>query len=327
MITDNEDLKTYSGIVDFGEITPGNLTNGKQDDFELFARAFLEEQGCEIIRDVARGADGGVDLVVVEPLKGVSSKVKLGITWLVSVKHKHHSGKSVSPTDELNILERVRSNNCDGFMGFYSTLPSTNLGKLKDTINEIYWKIYDWRSIEKELIKNYHIGSVFHTYFKESHTAYVKSLPPELLNREIERSMFDQVSEALAIMKINAYKKKVNWSKPHQISQLLNKLSRFSYINSLRIVYEVCKICDMILQTEESKPIPVNQSISQTVYYRITEFLRSDKVIIKGLNYEPIIHDIVYSSTRYVLYQSHCNPERLPAATILNLIKFVYQSA
>jgi hypothetical protein len=45
----------------------------------------------------------------------------------VSCKHFATSGKSVGPDDESNITDRVRHHGADGFIGFYSTMPSAGL--------------------------------------------------------------------------------------------------------------------------------------------------------------------------------------------------------
>lgn len=137
---------------------------------------------------------------------------------------------------------------------------------------------------------------------------------------------FNTISEALAVMKIQGWKQNTNWSSTRDVSLLLTKLSRFTYIRSLRIMAEVANIGDLLLRTEESKAVGVSQSVSNNVYHRVTQFLRYGKVIAPDLEYEPIIQDVIHSSTRYVLYQSFCNPERLPSATVLNLIKFIYLS-
>ena len=109
-------------ILDFKEIPEAYVSSGMQDTFELFARDFLSFMGYKIITDPDRGPDGGVDLIVEEKRTGVGGETI--IRWLVSCKHKAFSGKSVSSTDETNIRDRVESNNCQGFIGFYSTLAS-----------------------------------------------------------------------------------------------------------------------------------------------------------------------------------------------------------
>jgi len=93
-------------IIDFTEIPPANTGAGDQDTFELFTRDFFQALGFEIEENPSRGADGGKDLIMVEPLEG---KIKSGKRrWIVSCKHYAHSGKAVGDKDEIDILGRVR---------------------------------------------------------------------------------------------------------------------------------------------------------------------------------------------------------------------------
>lgn len=123
--------------------------------WELFARDFLQSLGFFIERSVDRGADGKKDLIVSEQLKGTLGNYKF--TWLVSCKHKALSKKSVTENDEPNILERVSGFNCDGFIGFYSTLPSSSLNnrltQLKDNFTIKDYRVFDHKTIENYLIQ------------------------------------------------------------------------------------------------------------------------------------------------------------------------------
>ena len=112
-------------IIDFTEIPPANSGNGLQDSFELFARDFLECVGYEIVVAPNCGADGKKDLIVHETRTGIGGRTT--IAWLVSCKHYAKSGKAVSDVDEPDITDRVKKHNCNGFMGFYSTIPATSL--------------------------------------------------------------------------------------------------------------------------------------------------------------------------------------------------------
>ena len=67
-------------------------------------------------------------MLISEQLKGNLNKYRF--QWLVSCKHFAKSGNSVKETDEPNILERLSSFNADGFIGFYSTLPSSGLTEM-----------------------------------------------------------------------------------------------------------------------------------------------------------------------------------------------------
>jgi hypothetical protein len=105
-------------MIDWKEIPDG-------DTWELFARDFLVELGFVIEVGPGRGADAGKDLLISEQLRGTlhSSNFK----WLVSCKHFATSGKSVGTEDETNITDRLKHHKADGFMGFYSTMPSSAL--------------------------------------------------------------------------------------------------------------------------------------------------------------------------------------------------------
>lgn len=114
-------------ILDFKEIPEANKATGIQDTFELFARDFFDYLPYKSIGEPDRGADAGKDILVEETRTGVGGETK--IKWLISCKHKAHSGKSVTPSDEGDIRDRVEANDCQGFIGFYSTLPSSGLNR------------------------------------------------------------------------------------------------------------------------------------------------------------------------------------------------------
>jgi hypothetical protein len=138
-----------SMFIDFTEIRDGG------DDWEAFTRDFLVALGFAIDSPPNRGADGGKDLLVLEHLTGTLNRYPL--RWLVSCKHKAVSGRSVSEADEPNILERMRSFRADGFLGVYSTVPSSGLSErlraLVDARDIRDFKIFDARLIENHLIR------------------------------------------------------------------------------------------------------------------------------------------------------------------------------
>ena len=158
-------------MINFKEISKANNGDGLQDTFELFSRDFFEILGYEIIQHPDRGADGKKDLIIQEIRSGISGKTK--IKWLFSCKHYAHSGKSVSDTDEPNILDRISAHNCDGFIGFYSTLPSTSLGKnfegLKIKTNV---QSFDREQIEKILLETPQGLKLANRYFPISFEEY-----------------------------------------------------------------------------------------------------------------------------------------------------------
>lgn len=112
-------------ILDFAEIPSATGGATGSDTFEQFAAELLKLIGYEIVRGPSRGPDGGKDLIVEEVRKGISRNTK--VRWLVSCKHFIHGGKAVGVNDELSVAERLNHHGCLGFLGVYSTLPSTAL--------------------------------------------------------------------------------------------------------------------------------------------------------------------------------------------------------
>jgi len=163
-------------IIDFKEIPVANSSSGLQDTFELFARDFLQDVGFNIVHHPDRGADGKKDMIVEEIRDGVGGKTK--VRWLVSCKHYAHSGKSVSDTDEPDIIDRVHAHNCNGFIGVYSTLPATSLGaKLHGYSSRIENIVYDRERIEKHLLTNAFGVQLARRYFPVSIGKYVVEHP------------------------------------------------------------------------------------------------------------------------------------------------------
>lgn len=151
-------------MIDFKEIPPSNIANGEQDTFELFARDFFHCLGYEILENPARGADGGRDLIIKEKRTGVS-EIVTEVKWLVSCKHFGHSKKSVTPSIEQNIKDRLSANDCGGFIGFYSTVPSEGLSKM---LKNIPTQIFDLKKIEEQILGNEKMSLIFLRYFPKS---------------------------------------------------------------------------------------------------------------------------------------------------------------
>ncbi len=173
-------------ILDFKEIPSANGGSGDQDSFELFARDFAKEiLGLEIISEPNRGADGGKDFLAEEIQNGTISESR--IRWLVSCKHFAHSGKSVSDTDEQNILDRIRQHNARGFIGFYSTIASSGLGNRLDALKQDNLiTVFDGKEIERRLL-NSRNTLLLERYFPVSYAAWkVKSSTPTLLLSEYQ---------------------------------------------------------------------------------------------------------------------------------------------
>ena len=140
------------------------------DTWELFARDFLAELGFVIEVGPGRGPDAGRDLLVSEQLRGTLHTNKF--TWLVSCKHFATSDKSVGTEHELNITDRLEHHSADGFLGFYSTLPSAPLViQLKEYQNRARIKAYEVFDAKK--IKSYFVSTGFSKlalrYFPQSY--------------------------------------------------------------------------------------------------------------------------------------------------------------
>jgi hypothetical protein len=163
-------------LLNFREIPKANEGSGLQDTFELFARDFLEDFGYKVIQNPDRGADGRKDIIVEETRQGVG-----GVTikkWIVSCKHFAHSGSSVNQDDEPDILDRVKTHKCDGFIGFYSTLPAVSLSnKLLGLFDKIEYQVFDREKIEKRLLESVSGNKLAQRYFPQSYKNYSKENP------------------------------------------------------------------------------------------------------------------------------------------------------
>jgi restriction endonuclease len=170
-------------VLDFKEI-PIPTVGATRDQFELFAREFLEFMGFKVIVGPDRGPDGGRDLVVQETRTGVAGETQ--IKWLVSCKHKAHSGASVTPEDESDIYDRVRTHACQGFLGFYSTIPSSGLAiKLNAPTLQFEVQVYDPEKIERHLLTSSSGLALAKRFFPKSLVHWQKEHPtPAKIFRE-----------------------------------------------------------------------------------------------------------------------------------------------
>jgi len=157
-------------VINFKEIPeskPSKEKPGTQDEFELFARDFLEFMGYTIASNPDRGADEGKDLIVEERRTGVGGETT--IRWLVSCKHLAHSGESVKPKVEQNINDRVASHCCQGFIGMYSTLQSSGLSKTLEGLKSSFEvQVFDGERIEKHLLASSNGIILARRYFPHS---------------------------------------------------------------------------------------------------------------------------------------------------------------
>lgn len=162
--------------LDFREIPQANVASGDQDSFELLAREVLELVGFRAVSGPDRGADLGRDLIVLEARRGVAGETV--IRWLVSCKHKAHSGQSVTLGDEQDIVDRVQVHSCDGFIGFYSTLPAASLMQKLDGIKKKHstfdFRVFDREKIEQVLLSTGPGQGIARRYFPNSYSKWSK---------------------------------------------------------------------------------------------------------------------------------------------------------
>jgi hypothetical protein len=171
-----EGEKVLMSVIDFNDIASVNLSAGAPEAFELFTREFLEMIGFRIISGPDRGADSGRDLVAEEIRTGVGGQTF--VRWLISCKHKAATGRAVLVGDEHDIGDRVKSNGCSAFLGFYSTIPSSSLvRKLEGLSERLDWRVFDRDLIERHLLSSQHGILLAQRYFATSMADYKREHP------------------------------------------------------------------------------------------------------------------------------------------------------
>jgi hypothetical protein len=227
-------------MIDFTEIVSG-------ETWELFARDFLSELGFYIESSPDRGADAGKDILASEELAGNLGQYRF--RWLVSCKHNAVSGKAVNETDEQNILERIRSFDADGFIGFYSTVPSAALNTRLHSLRE-NGTIRDYRIFDRGLIENHliRVGYSFLLlrYFPEGyksvrplHQLVSEYIPLEckVCDKDLLVALYDEEYKGLVafVRRMRSYEEHDDQIEPDVIEE----------------IYWACKgSCDRLLQHE-----------------------------------------------------------------------------
>ncbi|ENR2169982.1 restriction endonuclease [Vibrio vulnificus] len=156
-------------ILDFKEIQKANMSDYKSDIFEYFAEEFFKLLGFEIVSSPGRGADGGKDLIIREIIS--SHIISIRKQWLVSCKHSAHSNRAISKKDEVEIVDRLKRHNCQGFIGFYSVGPTQDLVDYFEalTINDsIQCTFFQYSRIESKLLQTQDGVILAKRYFPES---------------------------------------------------------------------------------------------------------------------------------------------------------------
>lgn len=302
-------------LIDFKEIPQANSNDGKQDTFELFAREFLSALGFRIYIDPDRGQDGGRDLVVIEKRTGILNNSD--IRWLVSCKHKAHSANSVLNSDEEDISDRVRSQRCHGFIGFYSTIISSPLNKKLEKLRKDFEvQIFDHEKIERVLIHNEIMKSLIQRFFPKSYNNINLKVPSNLLSQYmplkcdvcgkdlLHTDIVDKYTGVVVFVEDTAYRKQ---------NYLKNK-----YVD----IYFACKgRCDDTLQEYHYSKGHSNgwQDISDLIipfkflqfYMGILNRIRDGEDIYTDETYEKLKHFLISISQIVMKNQSEHDLQRI----------------
>ncbi|HEY0019780.1 MAG TPA: restriction endonuclease [Longimicrobium sp.] len=154
-------------MIDLTEIASARGGEKSQEQFELFAREFLEAIGFKCISGPDRGADDGKDLLVREDWRGAFWEHSKH--WLVSVKHYAHSGRAVGVEDEVDPAGRVQRHGADGFIAFYSTVPSASLGRSLDVLRaRMPCIVIDEGRIRSQLHEDVRLRGILERYLPRS---------------------------------------------------------------------------------------------------------------------------------------------------------------
>lgn len=245
-------------IIDFKEIPVANKGGGEQDRFEQFACDFLETIGFKIVRRPDRGPDGKKDLIVSDTRKGVGGETT--VTWLVSCKHKAHTGIAVNDIDEEDIYDRVLKHKCNGFLGFYSTLPASTLSdKLHGLKDKIEYTTFDSTRIEKELLQSNQKDRLLVSYFPISHDKYRKQLfndnniengdESKTTTALTEEDVFRMCKTAIIVLEIEKIKWEYYSSKGDKQKEALNKLYWYSDHSNERVASAIFRFLNSISDT------------------------------------------------------------------------------
>jgi hypothetical protein len=213
-------------ILSFKKIPMVHKGGGEQDKFELFARDFFHCLGYEIDSTPGRGADGGKDLILTEIRKGIANNTK--VRWLVSCKHKAHSGASVGKTDEPEILDSLRVHKCKGFIGFYSTLPSSGLVTKVEGMEEIEHQFFDSSKIEQFILTKPDCLELAKRYFPISFKSWADENPsPAQIFTDHEPFKCHHCNETLGFEKRGIV---ASWSKYVESTEGMVKRRRNQYV-------------------------------------------------------------------------------------------------
>jgi hypothetical protein len=290
-------------IVNFADIPPSNKGGRYQDFFEQFACAFLEAKGFEIVQRPDRGPDGKKDLLIKEIQKGFSGTSET--MWLVSCKHKAHSNRSVTDTDEPDISDRVKKFDCDGFIGFYSTIASSGLSNklqsLKNNSKSFKYIIYDNARISSELLTMNQSAAIIANFFPNSYDKY-RQLN---IKNDLSKTTFDYetnlavVKTALIILKIDKIEDNFNSKSINKKIKLLKKLFKFYKHRNEEIAHSILEFLYSVSQSiRSSESIKVSEEINSLVYtyFPSSRDYNSEILVENGKTGVHLAYNLIYDS-------------------------------
>lgn len=250
-------------VLDFKEIPKAHEGGGKQDTFELLARDFFKALGYRIDSAPSRGADDGKDLILTEVRKGIAGDTE--IRWLVSCKHKAHSGASVSKYDEPEINDAMKMHKCSGFIGFYSTIPSSALIRKVENMEGIQYQFFDSAVIESTLLKGKEYLDIAKRYFPISFKEWADENPSVAKIYRDHESF--KCHNCNAILDRNSLAIIVSWAKYEEKNGI--------EIKKIRNQYVCCKgECDRKLQRMYSTDSHSDSWVDISDYFTPTLYLR-----------------------------------------------------
>lgn len=294
-------------IIDFKDIAPSNKGGRDQDVFEQFACAFLEAKGFEIVQRPDRGPDGKKDLIVKELLQGLSGKSEM--LWLVSCKHNAHSNRSVNDVDEPDISDRVLKFNCQGFMGFYSTIPSSGLANklhsLKTHNKRFDYIIYDSSRISNELLSMNRCAAIIANFFPNSYEKYSQlNFPSASFQRNDNfETDLNVVKTALIILEIDKIEEDFETASLSRKIELLNKLFKYYKHRNEEVANSVFDFLYSVSQSiRSSKSVKISEVIKSLIftYFPSSIDYSSQKLVDNGKNCVHLAYNIIYDALIWI---------------------------
>lgn len=316
-------------IIDFTEIPPANKAGSYQDLFEQFACIFLEDKGFEILNRPDRGPDGKKDLIVKETRNGIGGTTE--IKWLVSCKHFAHSNRSVNDVDESDISDRVKKFDCDGFIGFYSTIPSSSLS---NKLHSLYtnskgfeYLIYDHSRIQNELLASSRCATILAIHFPNTYSKYrMLNLPSVNSSKQKEASReseLDLIKTALIILEIDRIEESFDKSNRDDKEQLLDKLFKYHKHTNEDIADSILTFAHSIsLSTRIAKNSNIAGKIRSLIhtFFPSSNNFKSEKLIDNGRQCINIGYNMAYDALIWI------NNFDIAAKGLL-IVKYVHMTA